>query len=453
MRLQPKTLAAQLGVQIAISLVMVWVLATGLALWVLIKELNSSYDQGLKETAQRILPLAISDYRLNQFGLLDLRPELSLLNSLTLGIGPRILGDQPEYLMYQLRDRQGRVLVRSNNAPAAPMLEDMSLGFTHVANYSIYTATTMDGRYFIQVAETTEHRYGVLFDTALLFLMVFVIALPLSVLLVYLAVRKRLNPIQSFSRALAQRHGNNLVSIEQRDLPDDFIEVQEATNALLERLRGALAAEREFAANSAHELRTPLAVASVQIQRLRHELGDSDQAERLHTVEQSLSRLTRLIDKLLQLARAESVSLYTGEPTDIRMIATMVARELNPEGHRVELIGAGAKLPIDPDAIAVVLSNLIENALKYAPDESPVIVNLEENGQFSVANLAPDLSEADLETLQQRFVRGSQRSKPGSGLGLAIVGTMVEQLQGVLELKLQGKGRGQRLVVKVSLIQ
>ena len=171
------------------------------------------------------------------------------------------------------------------------------------------------------------------------------------------------------------------------------------------------------------------------------------------SVEQSLSRLTRLIDKLLQLARAESVSLYTGEPTDTRMIATMVARELNPEGHRVELIGAGAKLPIDPDAIAVVLSNLIENALKYAPDESPVIVNLEEDGQFSVANLAPDLSEADLETLQQRFVRGSQRSKPGSGLGLAIVGTMVEQLQGVLELKLQGKGRGQRLVVKVSLTQ
>lgn len=452
MFLKPKTLAAQLGVQIALSLVLVWLLATMVALWVLIKELNSTYDQSLKETAQRVLPLAISDYRLNQFGLLDLRPELSLLGTLNLSVGPRILGDQPEYLMYQLRDFQGRILVRSNNAPMKPMLNSLQTGFTHGKNFSIYTASSLDGRYHLQVAETVDHRYGVLFDTALLFLLIFTIALPLSVLLVYIAVKRRLAPVQRFAESMATRGGSNLDPMAQAELPEDFLEVQKATNALLERLRTALQAEREFAANSAHELRTPLAVAAVQLQRLSDELGSTDQAERLKVVQSSLGRLTRLIDKLLQLARAESVTLYKGEPSNLDIIVQMIARELDPLNSRVEIINESPPLlNIDPDALAVILSNLVENGLKYAPSESPVIIRLESNGAFSVENLAPDLAQEDLVGLKQRFVRGNQRSQPGSGLGLAIVGAMVDQLKGELDLKLIGEGRGKRLIVKVKL--
>jgi len=450
--LKPRTLAAQLGVQIALSLVLVWLLATVVALWVLVKELNSTYDQGLKETAQRVLPLAISDYRLNQFGLLDLRPELSLLGTLNLSVGPRILGDQPEYLMYQLRDFKGRILVRSNNAPMTPMLDSLETGFTHGKNFSIYTASSMDGRYHLQVAETVDHRYGVLFDTALLFLLVFTIALPLSVLLVYIAVKRRLAPVQRFAENMATRGGSNLEPIDQTELPEDFLEVQKATNALLDRLRTALLAEREFAANSAHELRTPLAVASVQLQRLSDELGSSDQAERLKIVQTSLTRLTRLIDKLLQLARAESVTLYNGEPTNLEIIVQMIARELDPRNERVEIISESSPLlDIDPDALAVILSNLVENGLKYAPSKSPVIIRLESSGAFSVENLAPDLASDDLDALKLRFVRGNQRSQPGSGLGLAIVGAMIDQLNGDLDLRLIGEGRGKRLIVKVKI--
>jgi two-component system OmpR family sensor kinase len=452
MFLKPKTLAAQLGVQIALSLVLVWLLATVVALWVLVKELNSTYDQSLKETAQRVLPLAISDYRLNQFGLLDLRPELSLLGTLNLSVGPRILGDQPEYLMYQLRDFKGRILVRSNNAPMMPMLDSLQTGFTHGKNFSIYTASSLDGRYHLQVAETVDHRYGVLFDTALLFLLVFTIALPLSVLLVYIAVRRRLVPVQQFAENMATRSGSNLEPIAQAELPQDFLEVQKATNALLDRLRTALLAEREFAANSAHELRTPLAVASVQLQRLSDELGSTDQAERLKIVQSSLARLTRLIDKLLQLARAESVTLYQGDPTNLELIVQMIARELDPHNDRVEIISDSPPLlNIDPDALAVILSNLVENGLKYAPNDSPVIIRLESNGAFSVENLAPDLVPEDLNGLKQRFVRGNQRSQPGSGLGLAIVGAMVEQLKGELHLNLTGEGRGKRLIINVKI--
>lgn len=452
MNLKPKTLASQLGVQIAVSLIIVWLLATFVALWILVKELNSTYDNSLKETAQRVLPLAVSDYRLNQFGLLDLRPELSLLGTLSLGVGPRILSEQPEYLMYQLRDFRGRILVRSNNAPTTPMIDDLATGFTKGRNYSIYTASSVDGRYHLQVAETIEHRYGVLFDTALLFIMVFTLALPLSVLVVYLAVRRSLRPIQLFTKNLSTRSGSNLESIEQTHLPDDFKEVQIATNALLERLRTALASERAFAANSAHELRTPLAVASVQLQRLAQELDHSDQANRLKEVEASLARLTRLIDKLLQLARAESVSLYKGDLTNLERIAGMIARELDPTGERVELMCDSTKMiDVDPDAIAIILSNLIENGLKYGPAHSPVIVRVDQRACICVENLAPELNASDLERLKLRFERGTQRSQPGSGLGLAIVGAIVEQLRGELKLMLAGTGRGQRLVVSVKL--
>lgn len=450
---QQKTLAAQLGARIALSLVLVWILATIVSLWVLMREMNASYDKTLQETAQRLLPLAISDYRLHQVGVLDLQPDLSLLNSFDNGVTHRLLTEKPEYLLYQLRDYSGRVLLRSHNAPISPMLAEIKSGFSSVDNFRLYTASTPDNRFHIQVAESAQHRYGALVDSLMVFLLVFTIALPVSFVVVYTAVRSRLVPVSRFTKAISKRHVNNLVPINQTDLPEDFIEVQEATNALLDRLKAALISEREFAANSAHELRTPLAVALVQLQRLRQELGETDQGIRLKSVEESLKRLARLIDKLLQLARAESASLYSGTPTSVSQVITMISRELDPMQQRIEpILEADLSLNIDPDALAVILSNLVENGLKYAPPESPVIIRALSSAQLQVENLASQLTEDSLTTISQRFVRGSEdRTKPGSGLGLAIVGAFCEQLKIEKRLELLGSGRGQRLRVTLDL--
>lgn len=449
---QAKTLGAHLGVRIALSLLLVWVVATIVSLWVLMREMNASADKSLQETAQRLLPLAVSDHRLHQIGILDVRPDLSLLNSFDIGTTPRLLTDKPEYLLYQLRDSSGRVLLRSHNAPINPMLSEIRTGFSQIDNFRIFTASTADNRFHIQVAESAQHRYGALVDSLLIFILVFVLALPVSFIVVYTAVRQRLIPISRFTQAIATRHGNNLTAISQQDLPEDFTEVQEATNALLDRLRAALISEREFAANSAHELRTPIAVALAQLQRLRQELGETDQGVRLQFVEQSLKRLARLIDKLLQLARAESAALFSGQPTSVKQVVEMVSRELDPLRQRVELIyDTNLKLDLDPDALAVILSNLIENGLKYAPPESPVIVRITPNLELQVENLAPQLTQDSLTSLSERFVRGTDRSKPGSGLGLAIVGAFCTQLKIEKRIELVGAGRGQRIRVVLEL--
>jgi len=448
----PSTLAARIGARIALSLLVVWILATVISLLVLMREMNASYDKTLQETAQRLLPLAISDYQLHQVGLFELRPDLSLLQNLDLGLTHRILSDQPEYLLYQLRDWQGKVLLRSHNAPMNPMLPNVKPGFSSLEHFRLYTASSPDGRFHIQVAESVKHRYGALVDSLILFLLVFILALPVSVLLVYTAVKGQLVPISRFTKAIARRHGQNLKPIDPMNLPDDFLEVQLATNELLERLRSALNSEREFAANAAHELRTPLAVASVQLQRLRQELGgESEQSERLVSVSQSLQRLTRLVDKLLQLARADSAGLYSGTPTSVAVVANMVARELDPANERIELLMEQApELQLDPDALAVILSNLLENGLKYAPISSPVILRAGADAKLQVENLAPNLDSDSLEGLKERFARGPERSKPGAGLGLAIVSAFCQQLGIKLELSLIGAGRGQRLRVNLD---
>ncbi len=452
MRKPGKTLAAQLGARIALSLLVVWVLATIVSLWVLMREMNASYDKTLQETAQRLLPLAISDYRLHQIGILDVRPDLSLLNSFDIGVTHRLLSGEPEYLLYQLRDGAGRILLRSHNAPINPMLPEIKTGFSQVDHFRIYTASTANKQFHIQIAESIQHRYGVLVDSLVIFILVFTLALPVSFFVVYTAVRRRLVPITLFTQAISKRHGNHLAAINQNDLPEDFVQVQEATNALLDRLRAALLAEREFAANSAHELRTPLAVALVQLQRLRQELGETDQGVRLKSVEDSLKRLARLIDKLLQLARAESAALYSGQPTSVHQVITMVSRELDPMQQRIEPIyESDLWLSLDPDALAVILSNLIENGLKYAPAESPVLIRVVAGARIQVENLAPQLTQDSLESLSDRFVRGSDRTKPGSGLGLAIVGAFCKQLKIERRLELIGQGRGQRLRVTIEL--
>ena len=100
--------------------------------------------------------------------------------------------------------------------------------------------------------------------------------------------------------------------------------------------------------------------------------------------------------------------------------------------------------------MAVILSNLLENGLKYAPSESPVILRADKDAQVHVENLAPNLDAESLQTLQQRFVRGSERNKPGAGLGLAIVSAFCQQLDIKLALGLVGTGRGQRLQVSLD---
>jgi two-component system OmpR family sensor kinase len=217
-------------------------------------------------------------------------------------------------------------------------------------------------------------------------------------------------------------------------------------NRLRERLSRALDAERAFAANSAHELRTPVAAARAQAQLLADELREGPSAERARALAATLGRLSRLVEKLLQLSRASSGVALNRQETDLAAIVRVVVNEYRSRKVDTARIVLDPDPPpatsvfTDPDALGIVVQNLIDNALTHGDRTQPVVVSVGAGSSVSVINAGPAVAPDVLASLKQRFVRGPTRAE-GSGLGLSIVEAIVAQAGARLDLHSPARGR------------
>jgi two-component system OmpR family sensor kinase len=203
-------------------------------------------------------------------------------------------------------------------------------------------------------------------------------------------------------------------------------------------LREAFEAERSFAANAAHELRTPLAGAIAQAQRLRAETQEPATGARAAEIEATLKRLTRLSERLMQLARAEGGRLRMDRSADLRAVAHVVVDDLGraiaKDRIALALPGTAVMSDIDPDAFAILCRNLLENALRHGAENTTVDVALTADGLLSVANDGPVLPRDTLDRLTARFERANANAD-GSGLGLAIVVAIADRIGSSLVLE------------------
>ncbi|WP_378952625.1 histidine kinase dimerization/phospho-acceptor domain-containing protein [Mesorhizobium sp. ANAO-SY3R2] len=159
---------------------------------------------------------------------------------------------------------------------------------------------------------------------------------PLSLGVIWLVVRRSLKPIKAFRHEIGARDRANLTPIAIEKLPTELATIASSVNHLLVRLRHAIEAEREFAANAAHELRTPVAGALAQIQQLNLELPYGNARTRAQEIEKSLVRLGRLTEKLLQLARAEAGIGLAEETADLAAVIRLVASDFE---HSPTILG------------------------------------------------------------------------------------------------------------------
>jgi two-component system OmpR family sensor kinase len=406
-------------------------MAAALAGWSAVHETNKVFDSALQETAERLLALAVDD--------IDDLNEQSDRHDLEVDEIP-YPSSSDEYVVYQFRDRSGRVLLRSHDAPQAPFAVPLVRGFNESEGRRVYTEVTPNGNLFIQAAETVSHRRRALrrglFSLALPLLLMPVLA----GLVIWSVVAQGFRPLRGLREQIAQRGGSNLEPLSDQGLPNELVPIVRDVNRLVERLGAALEAERSFAANSAHEMRTPVAAALAQVQRLGSELAGRPEHARIAQVENTLRRLAARVAKLLQLSRADSGVAITSESTDLLPILQLVIDEFarNPENSGRILLETNRfeRLPgrIDIDAFAIVFRNLLENALLHGSHADPVRVWIAADKSIHVANAGPAISEDVLERLTQRFFRGRTQAE-GSGLGLAIADRILIQAGGQLELR------------------
>lgn len=425
-----------------------WLVAASLALFTMHYALDKSLDSSLQETAQRLLTLAV------EHGV----PRHDEAVAPALQRPASIIAAHDEYLTYQVRDRAGHVLLRSHDAPSEPFTETLAPGFTNTSALRVYTEAAADKDLFIQVTETHEHRHQALFEAGLAFLAPLLLLVPLSVWAIRRIVGSCMEPVISIQREISERGAGNLAPLASSGYASELVPISAAVDRLMGRLRLALEGERAFAANSAHELRTPLASALAQVQRLQTRLVEPSDQERASGIAHELRRLVDLTEKLLQLSRADSGIAMTlaQQETNLLPVLELIVADVSRSGksahHTIAIERDADQISsrMDVDAFGIVMRNLIENAVRHGIQAEPVIVAVDTPRRLRVINGSAIVPADALASLTRRFMRGVTRAQ-GAGLGLAIADTILRQSGGRLELKSPATGRSDGFEAIVEL--
>jgi two-component system OmpR family sensor kinase len=293
----------------------------------------------------------------------------------------------------------------------------------------------------------------------------FAFSLPLGIALSLLVGRKltsstthRLDTvIESASRMTGERLDERLpVSVEQ----DALDTLSTALNGVFDRIEKGVAAQAQFAADASHELRTPLAVISTNLEVARRKPRDATHWEKV--ADETLgevSRMNQLVDKLLLLARAGEAGLHHAR-TDLASLAALAVERASAIGAKhgvdVELAEGGAvDADVDADAIAIVLDNLLRNAIDHSPKGEHVVVHVERDRTMIVEDRGPGVPEDQRDRIFQPFARGKNRATDraagtGLGLGLAICKRIVDGHRGSIHVE-DRSGGGARFVVTLPV--
>lgn len=366
------------------------------------------------------------------------------------------LHDYEQPLEFQVwamdKAKAGRLLLRSQHAPA--MLPSAAPGYADMAHdgqaWRTLTRRDKSGEFQVQVAHPTGNRDRAALEVAMRVSVPFAVALPLLVLLLFLAVGRSLRPLDRLAQDVGRRAPDALIPLPMADMPRETLPLLSSLNTLLQRLDQALDKERRFTADAAHELRTPLAAIRVQAQVAQKARDEATRSHALNQVLAGVGRATRLVEQLLRLARLDHVSgVLHEEPFPVRPLLQRVSESLCDQalakGIAVE-VEAPPELVMraDSDLLSLALRNLLENALRYLPDGGRITLGAEVTHgapRIWVRDDGAGVAEEELARLTERFYRGRDVSTEGSGLGLAIVQRVSRLHGGELTLaNLPGRG-------------
>ncbi|NYT61024.1 two-component sensor histidine kinase [Alcaligenaceae bacterium] len=426
---------------LTLGIVVLWLVAMGISGLVVQHELNETFDNAMEETAQRLLPLAVLD----------------ILNREDTSTPQRVapLKTQQTGFTYLVRDNKGNILLQSFGADLAVFGSRPIEGFASTATHRVYGASALRATVFIDIAEPLAHRREVILDTVVALVLPLLFLIPVSLFGIWLLVRISLRSILSYGRAIEARGAGDLSPIVLEKLPTEINPIADAVNRLLERLRLALESEKRFTANSAHELRTPLATTLAQVQRLRQAVPEGPLRMRTAEIETSLKELSRLSEKLMQLAKAEGGGLLFNAPQDLAMLLAHVVQDVRRTASAPIELTLPPTEPvlsmIDPDAFAILVRNLIENALKHGAPDSAIEVSLSSDALLKVVNAGAVVDAINLAQLTRRFVRGGSRAE-GFGLGLAIASAIASGVGAEWTLASPATGKTDGFEVSVQFV-
>lgn len=287
--------------------------------------------------------------------------------------------------------------------------------------------TTPDKQFRVVVGQEWEYREDMAQDLMRASVMPWLIALPFMILLLSGLVWYELIPLKRLARQLAQRMPNDETPLETQQVQKEVRPLILALNGLFNRVATMMQRERRFTSDAAHELRSPLAALKVQSEVIQ--LAAEDQAVREHALQQldtGISRATRLVDQLLTLSRVEADDARTAfqRVHFYQILQETMAEQLplaDKAGMTLTLQGqTGPEIQGNPLLLSLMIRNLLDNAIRYCPSGSDIVVTLNTHVCI-VEDNGSGMDEANLQRLGERFWRPPGQQESGSGLGLSIV--------------------------------
>lgn len=297
-------------------------------------------------------------------------------------------------------------------------------------SWRCFAATDEQGEHRVWVALSLHDRNQLTGAIALNNVKSYALGLPVLAVLLAVAIRRGLVPLRRMESELGDRSPERLDPLSEDETAQELRPLIRTMNALFRRVVRALDNERRFTSDAAHELRTPLAALKVQLQVAQRTPDIDAKQAALGKAMRGAERMTRLVEQLLSLARLESgAARFDMEPFDLSALVEDLVSEMKPAAGEKDCELAADLEPErivygKPDLIAILLRNLVDNALRYSPGRGKVVIRLsDEPGHIVLAVLddGPGVAAADRGRLGERFQRFAAQNVEGVGLGLSIV--------------------------------
>jgi two-component system sensor histidine kinase QseC len=357
-------------------------------------------------------------------------------------------------------NRQGQLLLVDREGVQLPRRTDAT-GFFDMqldgSAWRVYYLQSQTGDWLVAAGQRGDERDELVWDLVGSQLLPWLLVLPVLLLAMAWAVKRALLPVRLLTSELQGRSADDLRPVPVDHAPQELQPMVAAMNGLFTRIETALEHERRFTADAAHELRTPLAVLRAQWDVLRRATGEGERRRAETQLDAGMNRMDRLVTQMLALSRLESTDrLASTRALQWMPLVEQVMSDVLPlaERRHIELdcewpTEGASPMPLqgDVDLMAVLLRNLLDNAVRYAPEGSTVRLRF---GTVSlrVENDGAALPADVLAHLGERFHRIDGQTESGSGLGVSIV-QRIAALHG-LALRYRPQADGQGVVAEVG---
>ncbi len=351
-------------------------------------------------------------------------------------------------LNFQVWNNEGNLLLSNTNVLAIPSqpqpgFHDETIEKRDWRSFQLYDKQL---KVWIKVAQRSDIREEVTDEIVEGSLIPLLLLIPLLGVSIAFVIRQGMAPLKALSDEIETRDANHLQTVNMDKSPKELHSVIQAINQFMSLLSQAFKRERDFTADAAHELRTPLAAIRVHTQNLHHflESTTSENNKTTNKVQKTLKhiltgvdRMTHVVNQLLDLLRLQQPSA-TKEEVPLDQLINDIVNELSPLAQKKQqkintIIKQNITIVNNKNTLDTLCRNIITNAILYTPEEGKIQIILDKN-TLQIADNGPGIPDEEKEKVFERFYRRQHQHIEGSGLGLAISKEIANQLGASIHL-------------------